>query len=143
MLNLHCIYETHCFLKVSELSLLSSLYFCTCTVSFHFALHSVCDLLSGLIHGPSERMRRSVCVQEWIIEAFSWCPQFSPPGLSRTTRSPPAPSPHLIRCTPLRCGGTEWWPRRSPRALSWPPALSALAPYEAGYLEDKSTVNKR
>lgn len=55
--------------------------------------------------------------------------------LSQTTRSRPARSRRRTRCTPRRCGGTGWWPRRCPRAPSWPPAPSAPEPSSAGCLE--------
>lgn len=88
----------------------------------------------------------SVCLSVWPSvweERVFWCGEiaavctahdWSVSLLSRTTRSPRAPSPRLIHCTPQRCGETKWWPHRYPLAPSWPLALSAPGLYAAGYL---------
>lgn len=53
---------------------------------------------------------------------------------SQTSHYPLTQSHPRSRCTPRLCGGTEWWPRRSPPALALPAAPAAPAPSLAGYL---------
>lgn len=63
--------------------------------------------------------------------------------LSRTNPGPPVQTHPLIRCTPLRCGGTRWWLRRFLQVLSsWPPpAPAAPGPSSAGSLSARTHQN--